>query len=262
MKLSIIIPTYNSTTVIRRALDSIVRQSFTAWEVLVMDGASTDDTVAIVNSYQDTRIKVFSEPDGGIYVAMNKGILMSEGEWLYFLGSDDWLLNPSVLKDVFSQEINQYDVVYGDVEAEHLNHRHKGEWRIEDIEFNRCHQCIFYRRDIFNQLGLYNTDYRVLADYAFNIKWFFSRKTKIKYLPIMIAHFSDNGMSSSTEDKAFKNDFSKMLIKHGYHKLDTKTKLFHLRQIQAQEKKRSIRYVALSVWIMGLKLKKKGKQLF
>ena len=89
MKLSIIIPTFNSANTLRRALDSIIGQTLNDLEVLIMDGVSTDQTLDIAKTYNDNRIRIFSEPDNGVYDAMNKGIDKASGEWLYFLGSDD-----------------------------------------------------------------------------------------------------------------------------------------------------------------------------
>ena len=100
-KVSIIIPTCNSAKTLSRCLDSVISQSFTDWEVLMKDGVSNDDTIIIASSYQDSRIRIYSEPDKGIYDAMNKGIDKAQGEWLYFLGSDDWLLNNCVLEEIF-----------------------------------------------------------------------------------------------------------------------------------------------------------------
>ena len=149
MKLSIIIPTYNSASVLPKALESIVGQTFTDWEVLVMDGVSTDDTLKVAKSYNDSRIRIYSEPDKGIYDAMNKGIKKAHGEWLYFLGSDDWLMNENALSDVFVQgALEGYDVVYGEVEAPHLASDHSGEWTLQTLDRNRCHQAIFYRRSV------------------------------------------------------------------------------------------------------------------
>ena len=118
-RLSIIIPTFNSAKTLSRCLDSVISQSFTDWEVLMMDGVSNDDTIKIASSCQDSRIRIYSEPDKGIYDAMNKGIDKSRGEWLYFLGSDDYLFNSHSLEDVFKNDIEKYDVVYGDVYAPH-----------------------------------------------------------------------------------------------------------------------------------------------
>ena len=93
MRLSIILPTFNCDKVIRHCIESIVGQEFHDWELLVMDGMSRDGTLEIVRQYssKDSRIRVYSEPDNGIYDAMNKGIDKSQGEWLYFMGSDDSL---------------------------------------------------------------------------------------------------------------------------------------------------------------------------
>ena len=129
---SIIIPTFNSACHIKSCLNSIVCQNYLDWEVLIMDGVSKDDTVKIAESYSDSRIHVYSEPDKGIYDAMNKGIKKAQGEWLYFLGSDDWLVDNEVLANVSNQLSHDLDVFYGDVDAPHLPPRHKGEWMIED----------------------------------------------------------------------------------------------------------------------------------
>ena len=148
-QISIIVPVYNVEDYLRQCLDSIVAQTFTDWEVLLMDGASTDNTLKIAQSYNDNRIHIYSEPDKGIYDAMNKGIKKAKGEWLYFLGSDDWLLTPETLSSVFSMDINSYDIVYGDVESVQLVPEHSGEWSLSTIDYNRCHQCIFYKKKVF-----------------------------------------------------------------------------------------------------------------
>jgi glycosyltransferase involved in cell wall biosynthesis len=201
MKLSIIIPTYNSASVLAKALDSIVKQNFTDWEVLVMDGLSTDDTIKIAQSYNDPRIRIYSASDKGIYDAMNKGIKNAHGEWLYFLGSDDWLINKDVFHVVFSQNINEFDVVYGDVEAPHLASVHAGEWSLDTIDYNRCHQAILYKKTVFKRLGIYNLKYKIWADYDLNLKWFFDKKLKNKYIQTKIAHYSQGGFSSYQVDK-------------------------------------------------------------
>lgn len=218
MILSIIIPTYNSSKVLGKALDSIVSQSFRDWEVLLMDGVSTDDTERVAQSFNDARIKFYSEPDKGIYDAMNKGIKKAQGEWLYFLGSDDWLLDSEVLQTVFSEDLDGVDVVYGEVEADHLRPEHSGEWTMETVDFNRCHQGIFYRRNVFKQLGLYNLDYPVLADYDLNMKWFFSSKLKNRYIPVKVAHFSAGGFSEFTDDYQLMKFLPYLKLKRGWNK--------------------------------------------
>lgn len=218
MKLSIIIPTFNSARTLHRCLDSIVSQSFDDWEVLVMDGVSKDGTVAIAQSYGDSRIRIFSEPDRGIYDAMNKGIRKSEGEWLYFLGSDDSLYESTCLEQLFLSDLAEYDVVYGNIDAPHWPENLKGEWRVDHYMDNRCHQAIFYRRSFFRTVrgGGYNIAYTVCADRAINMQWFLSPKYRKLYVPIIIAHYSDGGYSSNTVDNVYQKDEPLIILKYGH----------------------------------------------
>src|SRR4249920_3431468 len=97
---SIIIPTYNSESSLNKTLDSILSQTFTDFEIILTDGVSKDDTIAIAESYNDSRLKIHSEPDKGVYDAMNKGMSLATGKWLYFIGSDDYLYNDEVLQTI------------------------------------------------------------------------------------------------------------------------------------------------------------------
>lgn len=221
---SIIIPTFNSANTLPRALGSIVGQTFTDWEVLIMDGVSTDQTINIAKSYNDDRIRIYSEPDKGVYDAMNKGIEKAVGEWLYFLGSDDFLLSDDVLTQVTNHIPTKCDVFYGDVEAPQLDARHKGEWHFKDIEYNRCHQAIFYNKNVFHKLGKYNLKYIVFADHDMNLKWFLNKKIIFYYYPIIIAHYSDGGLSVQQTDGLFPFDFPILVLLYGWTKLKWKEK--------------------------------------
>lgn len=230
MKLSIIIPTYNSANVLRRAIESILGQTFTDYEILIIDKVSKDGTVDIARSYGDPRIRVYSGSDNGIYDAMNKGIANARGEWLYFLGSDDWLLNENVLKTIFAIEgLDDYDVAYGDVEASHLSKRYHGEWRIENIDFNRCHQAILYKHRLLVKFGGYSLKYPLLADYDLNLKWFLSRKYRSLFIDnLQIAHFSDKGCSARKTDDAFLRDKDLLILKKGVTQLSRSQRKAHI----------------------------------
>lgn len=225
--LSIVIPTYNSEGCIGVALSSILSQSYVDWEVLVMDGGSVDSTVSIANSFHDDRIRVFSEPDHGVYEAMNKGIDLSQGAWLYFLGSDDYLLHNHVLESVFTPTIDA-DILYGDVESPHLKKEYSGKWQVSHIMYNRCHQGIFYKKWLFDRYGRYELKYRVLADRAFNLKVFFNRNVKVLYLPVKIAHYSSGGLSSTLTDTVFLQDFSSIVLENLYWRLSNSQKIYFI----------------------------------
>ncbi len=224
-QLSIIIPTFNSALILHKAIYSIVSQTFTDWEVLIMDGGSTDNTIEIASSFNNNRIRIFSESDDGIYDAMNKGIIKSSGKWLYFLGSDDYLFSKDVLSKVFENNLDGIDVFYGDVCAPQLDKRHLGEWSIETLPYNRCHQAIFYRKTIFKKTGLYNLKYSVLADYAINLQWFLRSDIKDLYCPISIATFTSGGYSEINFDDAFYEDYENILFRYGFRRFDLNRKI-------------------------------------
>jgi glycosyltransferase involved in cell wall biosynthesis len=198
---SIIIPTFNAAQKIGSALQSVLSQSFDKFEVLVIDGKSVDGTLEIARKFSDPRVQVISEPDSGIYDAMNKGISMAKGEWIYFLGSDDSLM-PDVLENVYSRLLEQeYDVVYGQVEHEGSGLLYLGEFDAEKLIFyNISHQSIFIRRNVFDLIGKFDLKYKICADHILNVKWFFDQRIKKKYIPTVIARFGLSGVSNNKED--------------------------------------------------------------
>lgn len=247
--ISIIIPTYNSTRTIKRCFDSILKQTYKDYEVLVMDGVSKDDTLSLVQSYNDSRIHIYSEPDKGIYEAMNKGILKSHGEWLYFLGSDDSLYKEKVLENVVKELTEGCDVVYGEVDAPQLSEGYQGEWTPQLVGYNRCHQAIFYRREIFKRLGLYNLEYKLYADYDLNIKWLFDRRIKSKHIDVIVANYSEGGASATGQDKAFWRDYEWNILKRGWNEFSKSERLEYMQRASntARVNNKKCRYIYLRI---------------
>ncbi|HLY70454.1 MAG TPA: glycosyltransferase family 2 protein [Puia sp.] len=219
---SIIIPTYNSQKSILAALQSIVNQSCDDFEIVIVDGLSKDDTVSIVKSRKDDRIKVISERDNGIYDAMNKGINRAQGDWLYFLGSDDQLYNDTVLEDVKKiQEKSNINVIYGNVKIVG-----EASWAKDGAVYdgafdkkkllkkNICHQAIFYRRNfIVDKIGYFNPNYKLCADWDFNLRCY--AKDNFLYIDKIIANFFSGGESTkSFKDDNFRNDFLKNILSY------------------------------------------------
>lgn len=114
MTISIITVCYNAIGGIEKTILSVLGQSYSNIEYIVIDGASTDGTVDVINKYADKIAYFVSEPDGGIYDAMNKGIRVATGEWINFLNAGDVFANGNTLKDTLSAETDGIDVIYGD----------------------------------------------------------------------------------------------------------------------------------------------------
>ncbi|RVT98354.1 glycosyltransferase [Mucilaginibacter limnophilus] len=197
IRFSIIIPAYNSAATISSCLQSVLRQTFPVFEILVIDGLSDDDTVEIIQSFKNPSIKVTSEKDNGIYDAMNKGIWQAKGNWLYFLGSDDELHDENVLKDIVDviNSLPNVQVVFGDVVTTEGKRERYINYNFWDLVIERCicHQAIFYHRAVFN-VDFYDTRYKVCADWDFNLK-IFAWGVFSQYIPRVIAKFNTSGVS-------------------------------------------------------------------
>lgn len=205
---SIIIPALNSDRTLSDTLNSVLHQTFKDFEVLIMDGLSSDSTLDVAKSMEDSRIRIFSKADKGVYQAMNAGIRLAKGEWIYFLGSDDRMYSNLVLEELFHiVRLGGYDVVYGDVVSTRFPGRYDGIFSVSKILVaNICHQAIFFHRNLFSKIGFFNERYKILADWDFNMRWLLSRIVMSHYIDLVIAHYSDGGLSSIHPDPTFQKE--------------------------------------------------------
>lgn len=210
---SIVVPTYNAAATLQACLESVVRQTYSEFEVVLVDGGSTDETLGIARSFVaslGTRLVIHSGPDDGPYDAMNRGVGIATGEWLLFLGSDDTLYESNTLARVaaFITDHEPSDLVYGDVVMRSTGSRHAGTFDLDRLLFetNLCHQSVFYRRELFAGIGPYNLRYRVWADWDFNIRCFSNPALVTWYMDIVIARYNDmTGLSMRQRtDKEFR----------------------------------------------------------
>jgi glycosyltransferase involved in cell wall biosynthesis len=210
-KISIIIPTFNAAKTLAATLESIINQTFRDFEVLIIDGLSTDDTVMIAKNYTDSRIKIISEKDKGIYDAMNKGIDKAAGEWLYFLGSDDTLFSPTALENIFTKyDLATTKIVYGNVQFKLSKAIYDGKFSYFRLyDKNICHQAIFYRKEVFKQVGNYQLQYKALADWVLNMKCFSLKIPKL-YVNEIVAIYNEDGYCFNNPDKQFEADSEKL----------------------------------------------------
>jgi len=210
---SIIIPTLNSSKTLTIALGSVLQQSFMDFEILIMDGLSTDTTIEIAQRFVDKRIKIFSEKDNGIYDAMNKGIQLSKGEWLYFMGSDDALSDPNKLKELSTILSSDIDMIYGNVIWGNTGKIYDGIFDLEKLirYKNICQQAIFYNKNVFLKMGLFRNEFKYCADHYFNIQCFISG-LKINYIDKIIAIYNNEGRSSLMSDEDFQKERTMLII--------------------------------------------------
>ncbi|OGH96489.1 MAG: hypothetical protein A2039_09085 [Candidatus Melainabacteria bacterium GWA2_34_9] len=233
MKISVITVCYNEAATIEKTLESIFNQTYQNIEFIVIDGGSTDGTLDIIEKYKDKIAYFVSEPDEGIYNAMNKGIKASSGEVLYFLNANDTLYSDDVLETVVSVfEKGNYDFVYGNINLLYPE-KNKIKKHNKDINYYTllslqiCHQAIFYKKSLFDRFGLYDENFFIAADHDFNMKILTNRKTKNFYLNTIIARFDQTGISSDKKYKKilkienslifYKYAFSTPLLKINYY---------------------------------------------
>jgi glycosyltransferase involved in cell wall biosynthesis len=224
-KLSIIIPTYNSARTIQRCLSSIRIQTLTDFEIVVQDGGSSDRTVQLIQEFvrenRGITLGLRQEPDMGVYDAMNKAIRRANGEWLYFLGSDDELYDQNVLSKMLgSGKTADTDVLYGNVLI-----IGRASWAVDGAIYdghfdlrklltkNICHQAIFYKAAFFRRVGEFNPKYVVCADWDFNMRcWAMGLFT---YVDLVVAKFHAGGHSTKgRSDPHFGADAAENLIRY------------------------------------------------
>lgn len=210
MKISIITATYNSGATLRSTLESVLSQTFTDFEHLIIDGASKDDTLDIVKEYApryNGRLRCISEPDRGIYDAMNKGIKLATGNVVGILNSDDFYTTKEVLERV-AQAMNDRDVdaVYGDVHFVRDNdlarcvryyssrpfHR---EWM--RMGFMPAHPSFYCRREVYLRYGGFDLSYKVAADFENLLRLIFVNRIRTLYLPMDFVTMRTGGASTS-----------------------------------------------------------------
>lgn len=214
IKLSVVIPTYNCENCISKCLQSIIQQNFSAYEIIIKDGGSTDGTLSIIEDIKGKHpyipVILNSEPDNGIYDAMNKAVSMSSGTWLYFLGSDDYLFDQHVFSKILSlTDANDVQMIYGNVIMIKSCKIYQGKFDYEKLlNQNICHQSIFLRKSSFLIHGPFDTKYLAYADWDLNIK-LFKNKVRMKFADIIVAFYNEKGFSSVFYDQMFSETMKK-----------------------------------------------------
>jgi len=209
---SIITATREAGPKLKTTIETVLREDPELYEYIIVDADSKDSTLEILRSYGD-RIRWISEPDGGVYDAMNKGIALSSGRFLYFLGAGD-VLFPGVLPAIArALPAHEQAVVYGNFTVPSDDTTYYGEvgkyWLC--FVYDICHQTAFYGRTVFEMLGNYDLRYPVRADYLLNIKSFCDERIEKCFVDMRIACYERGGMSELLIDEAFVRDFPQII---------------------------------------------------
>ena len=211
--ISVITVVYNGKKHIEQAILSVIGQGYDNVEYIIVDGESTDGTLDVIKKYDEVVDYWISEPDHGVYDAMNKGVNISHGDYLLFLGCDDSLFD--VLKDVAGLLDKGMMSYYGDVILSKNKELYDGRfYSLKLFIKNIPHQAIFYSRHVFDEYG-FNCKYKAVADYELNLKLFSNKKLGLKYIPKTIATYNnEDGVSSILNDYAFSLDKSVVIKKY------------------------------------------------
>ena len=219
MKISIITATYNSQATLNSCMMSVLCQSYQNIEYVIVDGNSTDETLGLVKQHQlkfpQIEFKILSEPDNGIYDALNKGLKLATGEVIGFLHSDDIFAETSIISKIINQfKNNTIDGVYGDLEYVEKQNTSKIVRKWKSCNFNFAllkkgwmlpHPTLFLRKEVYEKYGNFDLTYKIAADYDFMLRILKVDCLRFNYLPKVITKMRVGGASN----KSIKNIFQK-----------------------------------------------------
>nr|WP_320057203.1 glycosyltransferase family 2 protein [uncultured Bacteroides sp.] len=256
-KISIITINYNNSVGLTNTLKSVINQSYTNYEYIVIDGGSTDGSKQIIEEYAPHLSYWVSEEDKGIYHAMNKGVCQAEGEYLLFLNSGDYL-EPEILAEV-ARELTGEDIIYGDLYFIFENTERRLQkydtsltaTRFLSSDFSLPHPASFIKKELFLN-GMYSENYLIVSDWEFFIKNIILKDCTTKHISIGVSNFLDGGISSTnpilTKEERLKvlnnlfptkvyNDLLKLSIIERSPLCDIIPQLNHTRKFQKRMKR-------------------------
>lgn len=206
MKVSIITATYNSASTVLDTLQSLNQQTYADIEYIVVDGGSKDDTVSVIKQHCSRVSKIVSEPDQGIYDALNKGIELATGDIVGFLHSDDLFAYPDAVKDLVEMlQSSNAQAVYADLEYVAKNDTNKviRKWISGNYQSNKLcrgwmppHPTFFMKRELYQRLGRFDLSLNIAADYDSLLRYLWSNQVQAVYLPKVVTKMRVGGASN------------------------------------------------------------------
>ena len=224
MKISIITATYNSDKTLRETLESVINQTFENIEYIVIDGASSDGTLKLIKEYSSRIDRLISEPDSGIYDALNKGIKLASGDFVGFIHSDDAFTNNKVIEKV-AELASDADAVYGNLNYVDAKNPEKIIRRWKSCEFSPslikkgwmpAHPTLYLRKGIYDNLGGFDLNFKIAADYESILRYFSTPGIRVKFLDEVLVNMKLGGASNRSLQSIFTktNEDYRALIKN------------------------------------------------
>ena len=207
MKISVITVSYNSARTLERTLQSVADQDWSNVEHIVIDGGSSDGSAEILNTFRTQLTHMVSEPDSGIYDAMNKGLACANGEIICFLNADDHYASSNVLSKVaMKMQVRNLDALTGDVGFFHEKYPRKLIRRYRSAGFSPkqlawgwmpAHPALFLHKKVVLRVGEFRTDYRIAGDFEYILRAFHGHNLCYEHVPEVLVHMQTGGASTS-----------------------------------------------------------------
>jgi len=195
-KLSIITINYNNAVGLEKTIESVVSQTFTEYEYIIIDGASTDASIEVIKNHKKHIFYWISEPDSGVYNAMNKGIEKATGKYCMFLNSGDELSDENCISDLIDSADDE-DIVFGNIKFNGNTINFSDKLTFYNLRWGYIpHPATIIKRSLFNSIGIYNESHKSASDWEFWIKAIVLNNCSYKHIPRIIAKIDSPGLSS------------------------------------------------------------------
>ncbi len=247
MKLSIITVNLNNSTGLEKTIQSVINQKYNDFEYIVIDGKSTDNSVEIIKKYSNSIGYWISEPDKGIYQAMNKGIAQAKGEYVIFMNSGDCLISNNTLMNVFSKE-HSADLLVGSIilDGKRVKRRESVPQKITFYYFTIntiFHQSTFTKKTLFDEIGLYDENMKISSDWKFALLALIKYNKSIEILDEDIALMDAFGISGSDEANDWiRSEQDETIKKYFPYFYDDYKELYKLKRFSIYRLKKYIRW--------------------
>ena len=204
--LTVITINYNNAIGLLKTIKSVIQQTYTDFEYVIIDGGSTDSSLAVIKDFETEVNYWVSEPDNGVYNAMNKGLKAAKGDFVFFLNSGDVLYDDNVIAKLLNTLSLDDDLVYGDVL---LKHEHNNWERLqvhpEILPFSYfykgtiCQQACFFKKSLFDSIFYFNETYKIISDWEFLVYALYIKQVKYRKINLLISIYDMEGISSTPE---------------------------------------------------------------